>query len=497
MSTKKALYTRAQIKQLEQHAVSHYAITEWEMMQRAGLAGLLHLTQIWPDIKTLVVLCGGGNNGGDGYVLARLAHQAGYGVHVYYLKDPEYLTGAAKQAYLTCQQAQVAIQPFNPDLVCDTQCLCVDALLGTGLKGKVNEPYLSAIHWLNHSNCPTLALDIPSGLDADTGVIYGDAVTAQHTLTFIGYKIGLFMATGVEVCGQIHCADLALPLTLKQAVPYSAQKLTLAHYQQRYLMARPRGSHKGDFGHGLLIGGFAGMPGAIRMAAQACIQSGAGLTTVATEKQHVTALIHGQPEIMAHGLADEAQLKPLINKADVIAIGPGLGQAQWQQTLLKNTLAEQKTYVIDADALNILAHKPQYYSNWILTPHPGEAVRLLQTTTAAVTHNRLDSVCALQRRYGGVVVLKGAGTLICDPQQNVYLCPYGNPGMASGGMGDVLTGIITALLAQQYSLTIAACLAVIVHACAADNAAIDWGERGLHATDLFPYLRKLLNPCKN
>jgi ADP-dependent NAD(P)H-hydrate dehydratase / NAD(P)H-hydrate epimerase len=280
------------------------------------------------------------------------------------------------------------------------------------------------------------------------------------------------------------------------------------HTLQHLLEPRDQSAHKGDFGHVLVIAGGPGYGGSGMMAAQASARVGAGLTTLATHPQHVTAVLVRQPEIMARGVLSGADLAPLLCRATVLVLGPGLGQDQWAHDMLTAVMsvADELPMVIDADALHLLAKgtcnnqlPPAVQRKWILTPHPGEAALLLKSDTSSIQQNRDSAVRQLQSQWGGVAVLKGAGTLVCHAsagshQAKVERCRHGNPGMASGGMGDVLSGVIAGLLAQGLTLADAARLGVCLHGMAADIAADD-GQRGMLATDLLPWIRKLANPA--
>lgn len=260
-----------------------------------------------------------------------------------------------------------------------------------------------------------------------------------------------------------------------------------------WLPPRARASHKGDYGHVLVVGGDHGMVGAVRLAGEAAARTGSGLVSIATRAAHAAVIAAVRPELMCHGVECARDLRVLLQRASVIAIGPGLGQSAWAHDMLAAVLQMRLPRVVDADALNLLAQEPMQCDHWVLTPHPGEAARLLGMTTKQVQADRLQAAQALQQRYGGVCVLKGAGTLVCT-SESVAICEAGNPGMASGGMGDVLTGVIAGLLAQGLSLVDAACAGVYIHAKAGDRAAQE-GERGLLASDVMPHLRKLVNPC--
>jgi len=369
----------------------------------------------------------------------------------------------------------------------------VDALLGTGLGGDVRGPYLSAIELINRSELPVMAVDIPSGLCADTGVVLGDAVQADVTVTLIGLKRGLLTAQAPDYTGAVVFNDLQVPAAVYQQVPATVHRLELPTCLA-WLQPRRQTAHKGDFGRLLVVGGDLGMAGALVMAAEAAARSGAGLVRAATHPEHITAMVARCPEVMALPVSNGQQLSEPLGATDVVVIGPGLGKSPWSEQMLHQVRQAGLPTLLDADALNLLAAgdvvATQCDSNWVLTPHPAEAARLLGISVAQVQADRFSAVQEISRRYGGVTLLKGAGTLICDGNSTL-LCDCGNPGMASGGMGDVLSGIIGGLMAQGLSGMRAASLGAVLHAVAADRAAGD-GQRSVLATDLLPPLRKLL-----
>ena len=497
------LYESAQIRQLESIAMEQFAIHEDELMARAGLAAFTTLKQQWPQAKKIAVICGGGNNGGDGYVVARLAHQHGLDVKIYYLGNRNQLQGPAKQAQEASVSAAVPLDsltallgqyPKPEDLltVFSGADVIVDAMLGIGLQGEVRDDYATTICALNLLDVPVLSLDTPSGLDVDTGCVLGHAVEATATVTFIAMKRGLLTAQGPDYCGAISCHDLQIPAQAFDEVGTTLQCLEHLALQE-HLKARKPSAHKGNYGHVVVLGGDYGMPGAVRLAAEAAYRAGAGLVSVVTHPEHIALVSGMRAEIMCHGDAPRAQLKQLLQRASAIVVGPGLGRSRWSKRLLKLVLRQTQPLVIDADALNLIAQHPQSLDHCILSPHPGEAARLLATDISRVQQDRFAAVRQLQQRYGGVSILKGVGTLIHDGQQS-YLCNVGNPGMASGGMGDVLSGIMGGLLAQSLSLSAAAQLGVSIHAQAGDKAAEQLGQRGLLAGDLMPYIHQLVNP---
>lgn len=485
-----ALYTREAILQLEALVYSQLSLTPYELMQRAGRAAFQKLKQQWPTVTSIIVCCGGGNNGGDGYVIARLAHEAGLKVIVQQLGDLAHLPEPANQAYQACLNAGVAIQSFSDIQVLDAEVI-VDALLGIGIKGPIHQDYLQAITWINQTNLPVLALDVPSGVEANTGHVIQNAVKATITVCFIGLKQGLLTGDAVDYVGGLNCERLGLPATIFAQVPSMTALLSLNEIQA-LLPSRKRNSHKGNYGHVLVVGGDYGMAGAARMAAEAAARIGAGLVTVATRPEHVAGINAARPELLCFGITQARALEPLLTKASVIIVGPGLGQSNWSQELLGLALQTIQPKVIDADALNLITAKPLQRQDWILTPHPGEAARLLQSSISTIQADRFCAVKELQLRYGGVAILKGAGSLIRS-QDKIYLSNAGNPGMASGGMGDVLSGMIGGLLAQGLSLEQAACAGVMFHAEAGDRVARKQGERGMLALDLLTELGQLIN----
>jgi len=485
----RSLYRAEQVRELDRIAIEEQGIPGAILMARAGQAAFAFLQQRWPQARSVGVLCGIGNNGGDGFIVARLAHEAGYLVRVWQVGDVDRIHGDALTARQQMQAAGLIAEDFAAADFSTVDVL-VDGLLGTGLKGEVDGRWQQAIEAMNHARANgngVLALDIPSGLHADTGRILGNAVQADACITFIGLKLGLFTGQGPAMCGTLHFDDLTVPAAVYAQLKPVAHRLS---WDQFTLLSRNPTAHKGDFGHVLVVGGDQGMSGAIRLAGEAALRTGAGLVSVATRATHAALISAARPELMSHSVETASALILLLKRASVLAVGPGLGQGEWGRILFSVLLESPLPMVVDADALNFLAAEPVYRDNWILTPHPGEAARLLGQTVEQVQSDRLAAATALQQKYGGVAVLKGAGTVVVDPAGEAVICNEGNPGMASGGMGDVLTGVIASLLAQGYSLDKAARQGVCLHAHAADVAAQD-GQHGLLASDLFPIMRRL------
>ncbi|MCI0399692.1 MAG: NAD(P)H-hydrate dehydratase [Gammaproteobacteria bacterium] len=485
------LYSAEQVRELDRRAIEEHGIPGQALMERAGKVAFGVLCSRWPLARHITVLCGMGNNGGDGYVTARLAHQAGRDVCVIQVGDAGRLHGNARAAADAMISTGLTPSPYDHSKLA-TADVVVDALLGTGLDRQLSGEWEEVIHAVNERAKAVLSIDIPSGLNADTGCVMGSAVRADVTITFVGLKRGLFTGRGLECSGEVLYHDLEVPAEVYREVEPSALRLILASLQA-LLGRRPRAAHKGRFGHVLVVGGDEGFAGAARMAAEAAGRVGAGLISLATRSAHAGTVCAARPEIMSHGIEDPNELPALIEHATVVAVGPGLGQSPWAVSLFTKVLEQDRPMVLDADALNLLAADPVTRDHWILTPHPGEAARMLGCSTLEVEADRFKAATDLQRQYGGVVVLKGAGSVIAEANEPLGVCHQGNPGMASGGMGDVLTGCIAGLLAQGLNAGDAARLGVCVHAAAGDFAAKE-GERGLLATDLMPWLRRLVNP---
>ncbi len=489
-----ALYTAGQVRALDRQAIERFGIPGAELMQRAGAAAFAVARERWPEARRWCVLCGTGNNGGDGFVIARLAAEAGLEVRVIQLGARARIAGDARLHADRWAALERPWRDFDGGLPRDADLL-VDALLGTGLDRELGGGYRQAVEAINAHAASVLAVDIPTGLHADRGVVLGTAVRAAVTVSFIGLKLGLFTGDGPECCGEVCFDALEVPATIYASQILSARRIDWARGASR-LRPRRRTAHKGDFGHVLVAGGDHGFGGAARLAGEAAARVGAGLVSLATRKRHVPAILAARPELMAHAVKGRKGIRHLLSRATVLVLGPGLGRGRWGDVLYHTGIDWPGPQVIDADALNRLAEQPAApRDDRVLTPHPGEAARLLGCSTAEVQADRFAAIEELRARYGGVVVLKGAGTLVLGPENKPpAVCSDGNPGMASGGMGDVLAGVIGGLIAQGWTPQEAAELGVCLHAAAADRAARE-GERGLLASDLMPYLRNLVNPA--
>ncbi|MBY5992292.1 NAD(P)H-hydrate dehydratase [Ferrimonas balearica] len=483
------LYDADHIRTREPQIAAQLSLELYQVMEAAGAAAWQCLEARWPEASRLLVICGRGNNGGDGYVLARLAQAAGRTVWVAQAEPERPLSGDAAEAqhrFFDAGGSVVDLAETWPQVD-----LLVDGLLGTGLAGELSEEMVSVIERINDLRLPVLALDIPSGIAGNTGQACPVAVKADATLTFVGAKPGLLTGAAPAHIGELALAPLQLGAVLAEDQP-QVRKCALEDYHD-YLGPRRIDSHKGDHGHVVILGGQPGMAGAVRLAGEAALRTGAGLVSVVSRPENLAQIQAGRPELMTKGVEIvDMEVYAQLGWAHAIALGPGMGQSDWARHLLIGAVKSERPLVVDADALNMLARDPQRLDHWVLTPHPGEAARLLGCSTEEVQADRFAAVRALQQRYGGVVVLKGAGTLI-DDGETLYLAPVGNPGLATGGSGDLLSGIIAGLLAQGLPPVVAACCGVCVHGEAADEAAVQ-GERGMLASDLLPHIRRLVNP---
>lgn len=476
------LYRAEQVGELDRRAIEDHGIDGYTLMCRAGAAVFRVIRARFPELRRLLVCCGGGNNGGDGYVVARLAKEAGLEVEVFAQSAPEKLGGPAKQAFDDWTGAGGGI---SDEAEPDAADVIVDALLGTGLDRPVRDDYAELIERIDRSGAAVVAVDVPSGLHADTGMPLGTAVRADVTVTFIGRKRGLETGLAPDYVGDLLFAALDTPAAIHEGMNPDASRLD-ASFPGSVVPGRRPCTHKGDLGHVLVCGGDHGMPGACLLAARAALTAGSGLVSVATRSPHAHAMAAGLPEAMWNDGEDGDHLASLLDRADVIALGPGLGQSEWSRAVWKRALEADRPVVLDADGLNLLADNRIERGDWVLTPHPGEAARLLDCSPGDVQDDRFAAVRAIAERYAAVTVLKGAGSLIADPEGRVALCPFGNPAMATAGMGDALTGIVASLLGQGVAAFEAACAGVVLHARAGDEAGRD--RRSILAGELIDAL---------
>lgn len=475
------LYGEGGMRELDRRAMAQPGMGGGALMERAGAALLEALSDHFPGVGRLGVLCGPGNNGGDGFVLARHATAAGWSTTAF--ADAAGADSDGARARRAWSESGGAIEPlaaFSPDRA----GIWADCLFGIGLRRPLEGPYAELVETLNRSGAKVLAADVPSGIDIDTGGVRGVAVRASLTVTMIADKFGLRTGPAVDYAGVVRVAGLAVPEPLFDGVPWLATRFGPEQVASRLPPRRP-GAHKGDFGHLLVIGGAPGYSGAARLTAAAALRAGAGRVTLVTHPEHAALANIDRPELMVRSALTARDLGPLLSAADAVAVGPGLGQGAWGRALWLAAADWRGPLVVDADALNLLAQAPRRRDDWVLTPHPAEAGRLLGSTASAVNADRLAALRAIGDRYGGAVLLKGAGTLVTTGPEEPPVCVAGgHPGMATAGMGDVLTGVIAALLAQGLGIAPAAATGAAWHVAAAELVARRLGgQRGMLAGD--------------
>lgn len=485
------IYSVEAVRAIDSAAINDVGISGYTLMTRAAEVALLEAKTACPDARRWQIICGAGSNAGDGYVLARLAAYDGIAVSVLAMVSPEKLSGDAATAYGDFAAEGGRHLEWQGELDADATLL-VDALLGSGLDRIVEGQFAEVVTAINAHCAAVLALDIPGGIHGDSGEVMGVAIKADTTVTFVGLKAGLFLGDAANYVGDLKYSDLGIPESCRAGKPVRMNRINEALLIQ-HLSPRKKSAHKGEFGHVLAIGGGPGMPGAIALCGEAALRCGAGRVSVATHPDHHFAIAGARPELMCHPVSARSDLKALLTTATTLVIGPGLGLGEWSRELFNEAIRSDLPMVVDADALTLLVESDVRQGNRVLTPHPGEAARLLGSAASDIQRDRMAAIEALQQQYGATVVLKGAGSLVSSSTGPPWLSCAGNPGMAAPGMGDVLAGVVGALLAQGMSADVAAAVGVEVHARAGDLAAAG-GERGLMASDLMTCLRKVVNP---
>jgi hydroxyethylthiazole kinase-like uncharacterized protein yjeF len=505
------IVTAAQMQTLDHRTIEEAGIPGTTLMERAGAGVVTCLQQQMGALrgKTVTIFCGKGNNGGDGFVVARLLHKQRVKVRVLTLAPVSDLSRDAAMMYrqLTRTAGKAVVTSFSPTsqtrTMLDNSDVIIDALLGTGLAAPVTGRYADAIDCINQARRLTVAVDLPSGIHADTGTVLGRAVKADLTVTFGLPKLGLFQNQGVDHAGRLEIVDIGIPPAYVDAIEGRINLIT-APFVRTVLPPRRLSSHKGTFGHAGIIAGSVGKTGAAAMAAQAALRMGAGLVTVAVpasindvlEAKLLEVMTIPMPDTKARTLSRAAldRLKDFIAARTSVAIGPGLSTHPETVELVQALVRQlDRPSVLDADALNALAGRASLLTECkippILTPHPGEMARLITESSAqTVNGDRIGTAARFARERSCYVVLKGARTVIARPDGKVAICPTGNPGMATAGTGDVLTGMIAGLLAQGLASWEAACAATYVHGLAGDLAAEIIGQTSLMAGDVIDHI---------
>lgn len=504
-----------EMRDIDRRASQDFLVPSLVLMENAGLRVLELIKELVPSLarSRIVILAGRGNNGGDGMVLARHLINAGARADCFLLGAPPDLTPDAAANYgildrmgvrvcaLTCEADELALARSlaGADVI-------VDAIYGIGFKGKLNDFESRIVGTINECRVPIISVDIPSGVEADTGRVIGTAVKADYTVTLAAPKPGLFTAPGSEQVGELVVADIAIPRILLEDKRYRTNLID-SDLVKKYIRPRRGDSHKGTYGHVLVAGGSPGMTGAVIMTACAALRSGAGLVTAAVPESLVPIVETATMEVMSRPLPETTEasislealpvLKNLLGTVSVCAIGPGMSRYREANALLRFVLENSGVpMLIDADGLNALEGDAAILENRqvpvVLTPHPGEMARLTGLTIEEIQHDRLEIARRYAAQWGITLVLKGHNTVVATPAGEIFLNISGNPGMATAGSGDVLAGIIAGFIAQGLKAQEAAIAGVYVHGACGDKVAEAYGQRGLVAGDLIQYLPGVL-----
>jgi len=507
--------TAKEMQEIDRVTMKKYGIAGTVLMERAGRAVAEKINEILRETRDegqrtkVVVLCGGGNNGGDGLVTARVLHKQGKDVKVFLTAKPENLKGDAKINYNSAVKSGVKIYPIKKFLThyalrITHHAIIVDALFGTGLNKEVKSPLSEVIEKINKMKCPVVSIDIPSGISSDTGQIMGCAVKAQNTVTFGLPKRGHLLYPGAEYTGKLYLEDIGFPEALLKSEKIKVSLIEKTD-TMKLIPKRPKYSHKGTYGHVLLIAGSRGKTGAAFMSAKACLRTGAGLVTMGVPESLMNIFQRRVTEEMTLPLSDKGNgtlsykaidsiLKFLDKKIDVLAIGPGISIGEEISKLVSMLISKSKVpMVIDADGINAIAGNigilKKANAPVILTPHLGEMARLLSSKQSTVNSeqiekDRINTAISFTKNTKTYLVLKGVPTIIATPDGKAFINSTGNPGMATAGVGDVLTGMISAFLAQGLTPLNASILGVYMHGFIGDLVAQKKGEHSLIASDI-------------
>ncbi|TNF91216.1 MAG: NAD(P)H-hydrate dehydratase [Gammaproteobacteria bacterium] len=481
------LYSPEKVYQLDQAAVKVDGFTEVELMQRAGLSVWRALCLRWPAIEKITVFAGSGNNGGDAFVVALCAREQGVEVQLLVQGDLSRQSGTSRHFAQLWQQAGGSYEDWQGQSISGD--IIVDGLLGIGLQRELNDEWQQLIEVINHQPVPRVAIDIPSGLNGLTGNPQPVAVEADLCVTFIGAKTGQYLADGPDYCGELIFEDLGVSSAARAGIETRLEVIRSCQLPP----TRKKNTHKNHYGNLLIIGGDQGMSGAVTLAARAALRSGAGL---------VTALVHPEcrtnlaafPEIMV--LAWDA-LAAKLPQASVVVIGPGLGDSAAAGKILEDLQQVDLPVVVDASALKADFLESMESAQLLITPHPGEAAALLSSSSAEIQADRLAASDSLAQRFGATCVLKGSGTLIAESGRLSAINVHGHAGMASAGMGDVLSGIVAALIGQGLSLFEAARSAVLIHALCAEDFSAEQDQSGLIAGDIIERIPRVIRQLRD
>lgn len=508
--------TAKQMQELDRKTINDIGIPGIVLMENAGMGTFKQIIGYFPDVhrKRIVILCGRGNNGGDGFVIARYFYNAGCDVKAFLLSSIDKVSGDAKTSMDVYQHMGGSVKEITDEkqwgrVRADIMHagLLVDALLGTGLSSEVRGLYRRVIEDIRAaSRIPVVSVDIPSGIDATTGKILGTAVKASLTCTFGLPKRGLLLFPGVSNVGNLEVIDIGIPKLLIEKEGIKEYLLDESFFKGIIPRRKPE-SHKGTYGHVFILAGSPGKTGAAAMAAQSAMRAGAGLVTLGVPQSLNHILESKVTEVMTEPIPDSGEgflgvdswdrLQAILKGKTVVAIGPGISDRdETAQLVFKVLKSAEVPVIVDADGLNAIAKNTAILKKIkapvVLTPHPGEMARLMGISTQDVQNDRVENARKFSIQYKAVVVLKGARTIIAEPGGKIYINPTGNPGMASGGMGDILTGIISGLVAQGLSPLASSQLSVYVHGLIGDLFARERAEIGILATDLIDRIPETL-----
>ncbi|MFD1706609.1 NAD(P)H-hydrate dehydratase [Siminovitchia sediminis] len=503
-----------EMKQMDQYTIDTLGLPGVVLMENAGAAVVKEITEAFPSPHTnIIVLAGSGNNAGDGFVVARRLHDAGYKCKLYMVADPHRLKGDAKIHYEAYRNRQLPVCFYHEELRdkfinhLKLSDAIIDAMLGTGVKGPVRQPMADMISIVNRMNKPVISVDIPSGLNSDTGKAENEAIKADQTITFVCPKIGFFLQDGPKYIGEWKVEDISVPLSIANQLGLRLPVVITEKLMRKFIPKRPADGHKGTFGHVLVLGGSRPYVGAPIFTAKSSILSGAGLVTLGIPEnvypmaaaQASEALLLPLPAINGH-FSNRAldELSASIGQFDVIAIGPGMGKFPEGENWIKRfyRMLTGQTVIVDADALHLsrnhLELLKQYKGDVIFTPHPGEMANLLNCTVKEVEEDRLGTATSFSKEHGIYLLLKGHRSIIATPKGEVLINPSGNDALGKGGSGDVLTGLIASLTGQGATATEAMAAASYIHARAGEEKAKQLSKYGVTAPDIMEGVREIL-----
>lgn len=475
-------------KKLDQALIKKFRLSESGLIAAAGYSAFRTISEEFPGHNALDIFCGPGKNGSDGLSIAKYAKGAGCSVRVYVSNQNTQKNALQLQLFEELKQLDISVQFFKEFIL--RKSIIIDAIFGVGINRSLSQEVEDILKRINEMPNPRVAIDVPTGVDPSTGKIEAIAFKANLTISFFAGKQGTFTGEGRSHSGKVLVNKLSLAVR-DELERFHSTKLETLESLRHLLPIRQEYSSKLDFGHCLIVGGMPGFAGASLLASQAALRAGSGLVSLATHFSNSEGLISGQPEIMLHKIRDVEDMNKILDRISVIGIGPGLGLSTWSRQIYKKILELNKPVVFDADALNLLAEQPNRNNYRILTPHSKEAGRLLGVSDAQIESDRLLFAERIAETYGGVCLLKGPGTVVAGLGRTTRVISGGNSGMATGGMGDLLTGIIVSLVGQGVKLFEAAILGASIHNQAADHAKI-YGLRGMLPSDLLPFIRGLV-----